>query len=95
MKDILNPSKDKCIRYVLEDYFRYRAINIEDENPTIKNILDFFNVYEEKYYNKTGFNFYLVKRDGDSILDVIDCWKCKRESKREYTKTRRKKKSFI
>ncbi len=91
MSEILNPEKSKNIRHVLEDYFAFRAIDINSNNATVKNILNFFLAYEEKYYNKTGFNFYLVKRKNNEILDVIDIWKCERESKKRYRKNKRKK----
>ena len=79
MKDILNPSMDKDIRYVMEKFFKDRAINIEERNIYTDKILDFFDVFEMHYYNKTGFNFYLVKREENKVVDILDRWRCKRE----------------
>lgn len=92
MKDILNPNLSRNIRYVMEDFFKSRTICVESENKTIEKILEFFDVYERNYINKTGLNFYLVKRKDNKVLDVINCWKCERESKRSYAKSKRKKK---
>ena len=91
MKDILNPNLSRNIRHVMEDFFKSRTICIEGDNKIAKNILSFFNVYEKCYIEKTGLNFYLVKRKDNEILDVVSCWKCERESKRSYSKSRRKK----
>ena len=92
MSDVLNPNLSRNIRYVMEDFFKSRAISIEGDNKTVDKILEFFNVYERSYVNKTGLNFYLVKRKDNKILDVINCWKCERESKRSYAKSKRKRK---
>ena len=92
MKDILNPNLSRNIRYVMEDFFKSRTICIDGENKTVEKILEFFNVYERNYINKTGLNFYLVKRKDNKVLDVINCWKCERESKRAYAKSRRNRK---
>lgn len=93
MKDILNPTKDSNIRHVLEDFLRYRTLDINGNNKNVVDIINFFNVYENHYVNKTGLNFYLVKREDNKILDVIDMWKCKRESKKAYFKSVRRKRN--
>ena len=92
MKDVLNPNLSRNIRYVMEDFFKSRTICIDGENKTVEKILEFFNVYERNYINKTGLNFYLVKRKDNKVLDVINCWKCERESKRAYAKRKRNRK---
>jgi len=84
MKDILDNSKSKNIRHVFEDFFKERTMSPDDTNYTIQNISVFFNDYEVDYRNKTGFNYYLVKREDNKILDVISIWKCKREQPRMY-----------
>ena len=89
MSDIVNPNMHDNIRLVLEDFFKYRAIDISKGNETVDNIIEFFDTYEAHYINKTGLNFYLVKRDENKILDVISVWKCKRKSKSEYSKNNR------
>lgn len=93
MADILNPSKDADIRYVLEKFMKDRTLDIAGNNKDVSNIIKFFNVYESHYINKTGFNFYLVKREDNKILDVIDVWKCKRESKKSYFKSMQRKRN--
>ena len=95
MKDILNPSMDKDIRYVMEKFFKDRAINIEERNIYTDKILDFFDVFETHYYNKTGFNFYLVKREENKIVDILDRWRCKREVIKTFTKQRKNRKSYV
>jgi len=89
MSDILNPNKYDNIRLVFEDFFTHRAIDISGGNETANSILDFFDVYETHYINRTGFNFYLVKRNENKVLDVIDVWECKRKSRSEYSKENR------
>lgn len=89
MYDIVNPNMHENIRLVLEDFFKHRAIDISKGNKTVDNIINFFYVYEAHYINRTGFNFYLVKRNENKVLDVIDVWKCKRKSKSEYSKKNR------
>jgi hypothetical protein len=89
MSDIVNPNKYDNISLVLEDFFKHRAIDINGGNETVNNILGFFDVYETHYINKTGFNFYLVKRNENKVLDVIDVWECKRKSRSEYAKDNR------
>ncbi len=93
MADVLNPSKDANIRYVLEKFMSDRTLDIAGNNKDVSNIVKFFNVYETHYINKTGFNFYLVKREDNKIIDVIDMWRCKRESKKSYFKSRRYKRN--
>jgi len=95
MKDILNPSMDKDIRYVMEKFFKDRAINIEERNIYTDKILDFFDVFEMHYYNKTGFNFYLVKREENKVVDILDRWRCKREVIKTFTKQRKNRKSYV
>ena len=95
MKDILNPAMDKDIRYVMEKFFKDRAINIEERNIYTDKILDFFDVFETHYYNKTGFNFYLVKREENKIVDILDRWRCKREVIKTFTKQRKNRKSYV
>jgi hypothetical protein len=92
MKDILNPNLSRNIRHVMEDFFESRTICVEGENKIVKKILEFFDVYEKRYINKSGLNFYLVKRKDNQILDVINCWKSERESKRAYAKSKRNRK---
>tara|TARA_A100000164_G_scaffold314644_1_gene293958 strand:- start:647 stop:1057 length:411 start_codon:yes stop_codon:yes gene_type:complete len=94
MADILNPSKDADIRYVLEKFMSDRTLDITGKNKDVLNIINFFDVYETHYINKTGFNFYLVKREDNKILDVIDMWRCKRESKKAYFKSMRQKRNY-
>lgn len=93
MADVLNPSKDADIRYVLEKFMSDRTLDIAGSNENVSNILEFFDVYEMHYINKTGFNFYLVKREDNKILDVINMWRCKRESKKSYFKSMRRKRN--
>ena len=95
MKDILNPSMDKNIRYVMENFFKSRAINIEEDNIYINKILEFFDVFEEHYINKTGFNFYLVKREENKIVNVLDKWKCRREVIKTFSKRRKSRKKYV
>lgn len=94
MKDILNPNKDNNIRFVMEDFFKIRAIDVNGDNIYVKNIVDFFNAFEEYYNKKMGLNFYLVKKEGNKIVDILDKWQCKRESKTFYAK-RNKKKNIV
>ena len=95
MKDILNPSLDKNIRYVMENFFKSRAIDIEEGNIYVDKILDFFDVFEEHYINKTGFNFYLVKREENKIVNVLDKWKCRREVIKTFSKRRKNRKKYV
>ena len=95
MKEILDPTKDKNIRHVMENFFKLRAINFSDNNIYVNNILEFFNVFEKHYINKTGFNFYLVKREENKVVDVLDRWKCKRETIKTFTKRRKSKKHYV
>ena len=90
MKDILNPKLSKNIRHVMEDFFKSRAICIESDNKVVNNILSFFNEYEKFYVSKTGLNFYLVKREENKILNILDRWKCERQSKTAYAKSKRR-----
>ncbi len=89
MSDIVNPNMYDNISLVFEDFFKHHAIEVNEGNETVNNILGFFDVYETHYINKTGFNFYLVKRNESKVLDVIDVWQCKRKSKSEYAKENR------
>lgn len=95
MKDILNPTKDKDIRFVMENFFKSRAIDIEDNNIYVKKIIEFFNVFEEHYYNKTGFNFYLVERRENKVINVLDRWKCKRETIKTFTKRSKNRNHYV
>jgi len=95
MKDILNPAMDKDIRYVMEKFFKDRAINIEEGNIYTNKILDFFDVFENHYYNKTGFNFYLVKREGNKVVNILDRWRCKREIVKTFTKKEKNRKYYV
>ena len=95
MADVLNPNKDANIRYVLEEFMSHRTLEVNGNNKNVIDIVRFFNVYETHYINKTGFNFYLVKREDNKILDVIDMWRCKRESKKSYFKSRRHKRNYL
>lgn len=91
MKDILNPNMHNNIRYVMEDFFKNRAIDIYDDNVYINNIVNFFNVFEKYYTKKSGLNFYLVKKEDNKIVDILNKWQCKREKKPvHYKKTNRK-----
>lgn len=89
MSDIVNPNMYDNIRLVFEDFFKHRAIDINGGNETVDNITKFFDVYETHYINRTGFNFYLVKRNENKVLDVIDVWDCKRKSRSEYARENR------
>ena len=95
MKDILNPKMDKNIRYVMENFFKSRAINIEEENTSVDNILKFFDVFEKHYINKTGFNFYLVKREENKVVDILDKWQCKREIVKTFSKRSKNRKKYV
>ena len=95
MKDILNPSMDKNIRYVMENFFKSRAINIEEGNIYVDKILEFFDVFEEHYINKTGFNFYLVKREENKIVNVLDKWKCRRDVIKTFSKRKKNRKKYV
>jgi len=90
MKDILDNSKSKNIRHVFEDFFKERTMSPDDTNSTVQNISAFFDDYEIEYRNKTGFNYYLVKREGNKILDVVAVWKCKREQPRKHKRKSKK-----
>tara|TARA_Y200000002_G_scaffold376982_1_gene381793 strand:- start:5901 stop:6311 length:411 start_codon:yes stop_codon:yes gene_type:complete len=94
MKDVLNPNNDANIRHVLEDFLSYRTLDINGSNKNVIKLVEFFDVYEMHYINKTGFNFYLVKREDNKILDVIDVWRCKRESKKAYFRAIRQKSNY-
>jgi len=91
MKDMLNPDMSNNLRHVMEDFFRNRAIDIEENNIYVNNIIKFFNVFEEYYVKKAGLNFYLVKKENNKILDVLNKWQCKKESKPKYVKIKKKK----
>tara|TARA_B100000963_G_C22639987_1_gene679900 strand:+ start:7665 stop:8078 length:414 start_codon:yes stop_codon:yes gene_type:complete len=95
MKDILNPTKDKNIRYVMENFFKLRAIEINDKNIYVEKIIEFFNVFEKHYINKTGFNFYLVKREESKIIDVLERWRCKRETIKTFSKRSKNRKNYV
>tara|TARA_B100000085_G_scaffold71547_1_gene64153 strand:- start:970 stop:1380 length:411 start_codon:yes stop_codon:yes gene_type:complete len=95
MKDILNPSMDKNIRYVMESFFKSRTIDVKEGNVYVDKIIDFFDVFEEHYLNKTGFNFYLVKREENKIVDVLDKWKCRREVTKTYTKRKKNSNKYV
>ena len=95
MKDILNPTKDKNIRYVMENFFKLRAIEINDKNIYVEKIIEFFNVFEKHYINKTGFNFYLVKREESKIIDVLEKWRCKRETIKTFSKRSKNRKNYV
>ena len=56
---------------------------------------NFFDVFEMHYYNKTGFNFYLVKREENKVVDILDRWRCKREVIKTFTKQRKNRKSYV
>jgi len=92
MKEILDPSKHKNIRIVFEDFLKSRTLDRADTNHTVQRIEEFFKVYEKHYNNKTGFNFYLVEREGNKIVDIHRKWKCKRENPFVYTGNRKNKK---
>ena len=95
MSEILNPKADKDIRYVMENFFKDRAINIDENNIYVKKILEFFDVFEEHYVKKIGLNFYLVEREGNKIVNILNKWQCKRESVRSFTKKRRNRKNHV
>ena len=95
MSEILNPKADKDIRYVMENFFKDRAINIDENNIYVKKILEFFDVFEEHYVKKIGLNFYLVEREGNKIINILNKWQCKRESVRSFTKKRRNRKNHV
>lgn len=90
MKDILDNTKSKNIRHVFEDFFKVRALDLEGSNYMLNNISVFFNDYEELYRTKTGFNFYLVKREENKILNVFSVWKCKRENPKGHRRKSKK-----
>ena len=56
MSEVLNPKADKDIRYVMENFYKSRAINIEENNIYVNKILEFFDVFEEHYTKKIGLN---------------------------------------
>ena len=95
MKDILNPNMNGNIRYVMEDFFKSRAIDINGDNIYVNNIVKFFNVFEEHYIKKMGLNFYLVKKEENKVTDILNKWQCKRESKTAYTKKKRNRKNYV
>ena len=95
MEDILNPKMDNNIRYVMENFFKSRAIDIEEGNIYVNKIIEFFDVFEKHYLDKTGFNFYLVKREGNKIVNILDKWKCKREIKKTFTKRRKNRRNYV
>ena len=95
MSEVLNPKADKDIRYVMENFFKNRAINIDENNIYVNKILEFFDVFEEHYLKKIGLNFYLVKKEDNKIVDILDKWQCKRESIRSFTKKKRGRKNYV
>jgi hypothetical protein len=95
MKEILDPTKDKNIRYVMENFFKLRAVDINDSNIYVEKIIEFFNVFEKHYINKTGFNFYLVERKENKVVNVLDKWKCKRETIKTFSKRSKSKKHYV
>tara|TARA_B100001057_G_scaffold491451_1_gene581719 strand:+ start:361 stop:771 length:411 start_codon:yes stop_codon:yes gene_type:complete len=95
MSEILNPKLDKDIRYVMENFFKSRAIHIDGNNIYVNKILEFFDVFEEHYLKKIGLNFYLVRREGNKIVDVLDKWQCERESITSFTKKMRNRKNRV
>lgn len=92
MIEILDPTKHKNIRIVFEDFLKSRTLDKSDTNHTVQRIKEFFKVYEKYYNNKTGFNFYLVEREENKIVDIHYKWKCKRKSPLVYTANRKNKK---
>jgi len=95
MKEILNPTKDKNIRYVMENFLKSRAIETNDKNIYIEKLIEFFNVFEEHYINKTGFYFYLVEREENKIVNVLEKWSCKRETIKTFSKRSKNKKNYV
>jgi len=95
MKEVLDNNKPNNIVQIFEDFFKSRAIELNDINKHYQNILNAFIEYHKWYSgNKSSaVNFYLVKRDlnENKVVDVIKTWKVYRETK-TYYKSRNKKK---
>ena len=95
MKDILDPTKDKNIRFVMENFFKLRAIDIDGDNIYVEKIIKFFNEFEKHYINKVGFNFYLVKREENKVIDILEKWRCKRETIKTFSKRSKNRKNYV
>lgn len=85
MKEILDNNKPNNIFQVFEDFFKSRAIEINDINKHYQDILSAFMEYHKWYSgnNLSAVKFYLVERDlnENKVTNIIKTWKVYRETK--------------
>ena len=95
MSDVLDSSKHKDLNIVFEDFFKSRAIE-KDNNIHFNRITNAFIEFQKWYMGtkESGIKMYLVKREGNKVIDVHHRWKTFRESPTYIPKKRRSKKSF-
>lgn len=95
MKDLLDYNKHKSLSIVFDDFFKSRAIQ-KDDNEHFNKILNAVIEFQKWYSgNKSsGIKMYLVKREGNKVIDINQRWNVYRETPGFIPKKRKKKLSL-
>lgn len=95
MKDLLNYNSPANINLVFNDFCNSRTLT-NDENQHFIRLKNIFQEFS-KWYNgvkTSATKMYLVKREGNKVVDVYQRWNTYREPPYYVPKKRKSKKSF-
>ena len=95
MKDLLDYNSPANINLVFNDFCNRRTLT-NDENQHFMRLKSIFQEFS-KWYNgvkASATKMYLVKREGNKVVDVLQRWNTYREPPYYVSKKRKPKKSF-
>ena len=95
MKDLLDYNSPANINLVFNDFCNRRTLT-NDENQHFMRLKSIFQEFS-KWYNgvkASATKMYLVKREGNKVVDVLQRWNTYREPPYYVSKKRKSKKSF-